>query len=126
MRKTSYEERIAICALSRAGCSDSEIGERVGWKAATVRKWRRRGERAGSLGLVCKLGRPASGALSSFPAWVQELIQGLRQAHPGWGAKTLRTELVNDLSLHGEHLPGRSSIARWLKEKGLSGWPYAV
>jgi len=117
MRTTTLEERVTILTLAIAGHSDRDIAQRIGWKLSTVRKWRRRGQRGGRAGLVSKMGRPATGALSTFPSIVVERLRALRQAHPGWGPLTLRTELEDDLSLAGRSLPGRSTIARWLKEE---------
>jgi hypothetical protein len=43
-----------------------------------------------------------------------------RAAHPGWGAKTLHTELMHDPTLETQRVPSQRSIARWLREQGLS------
>lgn len=117
MRRTSYEERIMISTLSAAGHSDGEIAQQVGWGIATVGKWRRRHERQGRVGLVAKVGRPESGALSSFAPELVACVRALRQAHPGWGAKTLRARLQSEENW--PVLPSRASLARWLKAQGL-------
>lgn len=119
MRATTLADRMAIWDLAEAGHSDPDISKRVGWKVPTVRKWRRRGQREGYQGLVSKMGRPATGVMSTFPPIVQETVAALRGAHPGWGPKTLRTELENDPALKDKPLPSRSTIARWLKEREL-------
>src|SRR5438045_171356 len=92
MRRTSLEERVAIEALAGAGFSDRRVAERVGWSLPTVRRWRRRGQRAGA-GRAPRLGRPPTGALSGAPADVRERLRDWRAAHPRWGPKTLRAEL---------------------------------
>ena len=53
-------------ALAKAGHTDSDIAERSGWSVSTVRKWRRREAKQGLQGLASKVGRPATGAMSTF------------------------------------------------------------
>ncbi len=74
MRTTTLEERMMILNLAQAGHSDREIAQRLGWKLPTVRKWRRRGQRKGLPGLVSKMGRPASGVMSSSPPSVRDVL----------------------------------------------------
>lgn len=119
MRTTTLEDRMAILTLARAGHSDADIAERIGWSARTVRKWRRRGERQGHPGLASRMGRPATGALGTFPPVVMETVRSWRKAHPGWGPLTLRTELEGAASLR-QPWPSRASLARWLKQEGLT------
>lgn len=118
--RTSIEERVEIMILADAGFTDRQIGQRLGWSRHTVRKWRWRGERGGRAALESKMGRPAGGALSTFPDEIQERVYQMRLTHPGWGPKTLATELKSDSSLTGQRLPSRATIARLIKEKGLS------
>jgi len=109
-----------IRILAQAGHTDPDIAQRLGWEVPTIRKWRRRGQQEGQAGLVSKMGRPATGALSTFPPTVVATLQAWRQAHPGWGPLTLRTELTQDQLLTGQKLPARSSIGRWLDQEGLT------
>jgi transposase len=120
MRTTTLEERFTFLTLAEAGHKDVEIAQRTGWSVKTVRKWRLRGQRQGRQGLVSKMGRPVIGALKTFCPMVEERLRAWRQAHPGWGAVTLRAELEADESLKDEVLPSRSSIARWLKQAELT------
>jgi len=111
MKTTSLEDRMTILTLAEAGHSDRDIAQRLGWKLSTVRKWRRRGQAEGRDGLTCQMGRPATGALSSFPPMVLEKLGAWRKAHPSWGPLTLRVELESDPSVQDEWVPARSSIA---------------
>lgn len=117
MRTTSLEERVLICTLADAGYSDREIARQLGWKVGVVRKWRRRG-RKGLSNLSTTLGRPTTGTLSTFAPAILTAVRALREAHPGWGALTLRVELEEPSPAVA--LPSRSTIARYLAQEGLT------
>jgi len=118
-RVTTLPDRVAIDQLAQRGCTDAQIASQVGWKVATVRKWRRRARR-GRQGLISSMGRPQAGALSSYPKLMVETLRAWRVAHPGWGPKTLGVELEKDARFQRQRRPHRSSIARFLKEAGLT------
>lgn len=117
MRMTSLEERVMINALAKAGYGDTEIAQQLGWKVATVRKWRRRG-RTGLPGLATHMGHPATGAMSTFALAIATAVRARRQAHPGWGPLTLRVELEE--AFPESCLPSRSTITRWLAQERLT------
>jgi len=118
MSDTTLHDRVMIYELAEAGCTDREIAERVGWSVPTVRKWRRRGQQAGRAGLMGRRGRPSLGALSSYSEALRKQLRVWREAHPGWGAKTLWAELARHPEFGQHRLPSRRSIARWLAEQG--------
>lgn len=120
MHTTTLEDRMTIVTLAEAGHSDADIAERTGWSIRTVRKWRRRKEQQGRPGLASRMGRPVGGAMSTFAPVVVETVRAWRQAHPGWGPLTLRTELEGYEALRDKPLPSRPTIARWLKQKELT------
>jgi transposase len=115
-RMTSLQDRIMIAQLAQRGYTDAQIAAETGWKIRTVRKWRRRAQQGGRKGLASKLGRPATGALSSYPSQLRNTLRTWRAAHPGWGPKTLRAELEADPRFNRQRLPAVSSIAAFLKE----------
>ena len=117
---TSLAERIDIVESSAAGEEAWRISRRIGWRESTVRKWRNRGRKLGRAGLVSPMGRPAKGALSSFPEEVSATLWRWRQGHPGWGPVTLRQELEEHPAFAGQKLPAPARIGRFLKEKGLT------
>ena len=119
MHVTTLQERVAIAILVDAGHSDRDIARHLGYRPATIRKWRRRVQREGRQGLATQMGRPATGCMAGFPLAVGEALRTRRQSHPRWGPKTLLAELGIDQSLTGQPLPSRPTIARWLKEQGL-------
>ena len=119
-RMTSLQDRATIDQLAQLGYTDRQIAAEVGWKVRTVRKWRCRAQRDGRKGLASKLGRPATGALSSYPSRLRETLRVWRTGHPGWGPKTLRAELEADESFEGQRLPSLSAIANFLNELELA------
>lgn len=118
-KRTELVDRIWISELAQAGHSDPEIAAEVGCSHWTVRKWRRRHRNQGRVGLQTKMGRPQKGVLSTFPVEMREAILAWRQQHPGWGAKTLRTELEEDKRFKDKRLPSLRSINRFLDENDL-------
>ena len=119
-RMTSLQDRAAIDQLAQLGYTDSQIAAELGWKTRTVRKWRRRAQQNGRKGLASKMGRPPAGGLSSYPIRLRETLRAWRDAHPGWGPKTLRAELEADEQFEGQRLPVLSSIADFLKEQEVT------
>ncbi len=117
---TSLAERIDILESAEAGEATWRISRRTGWQMSTIRKWRNRGRKLGRVGLVSHLGRPAKGALSSFPEQLLATLLRWRQEHPGWGPLTLRKELEQHPTFSQEKLPAPASIGRFLKERGLT------
>jgi len=82
-QQTSFAERLEIGERWADGQSDEEIASALGLSIWTVRKWRRKYQREGRAGLVSSIGRPATGALGSFPAAIRQAIRGMREVHPG-------------------------------------------
>jgi hypothetical protein len=119
-KPTTLEERLEIWTLAQLGWTDRQIAEEVGWSEHTVRKWRRKQERAGRAGVVSDMGRPARGSMSTFGESVRETLQRWRSEHPGWGPKTLHAELRKDPASAGQRLPSPASIGRYLKAQRLS------
>ena len=117
---TTLQDRATIDQLAQLGYTDSQIAVEVGWNVRTVRKWRRRAQREGRKGMASKMGRPATGALSSYPSRLRETLRAWGIDHPGWGPKTLRAELEGDESFKGQRLPSLSGIANFLKEQDLT------
>lgn len=65
------------------------------------------------------MGRPAKGCLSSFCPSISAKIISIRNDNSGWGAKSIYEELENDKYFSSLKLPKTSTIALFLKEKGL-------
>ena len=65
------------------------------------------------------MGRPIKGCLSSFSLSIGDKIVSIRKSNPGWGAKSIYVELLEDKYFSNEKLPKPSTIAKFLKEKKL-------
>ena len=117
---TSFQARLEIMEQASAGLNDTQIATALGCSVWTVRKWRRRSLKLGRVGLASRMGRPATGPLSSFPNEVKEAILHLRTLHPGWGPNTLLAALKTDAYWCDQPLPSRTQIARLLKQAGLT------
>ncbi len=115
---TTLEERIEIGERWEAGQTDREIAEATGCSVWVVRKWRRKYQQEGRLGLASRMGRPATGALGQFPKRVRKVIDEMRKANPGWGPDTIRAEWKKNPVCEGLPLPSRSRIAAFLKQAG--------
>jgi transposase-like protein len=118
-QKTSFAERVEIGERWEAGQKDPEIAAALGRPVATVRKWRRKHQRHGRVGLSSQMGRPTTGVLGQYPQAISLAIQEMRQRHPGWGPMTILVELRKDERWVGQALPSRSRIAAYLKAKDL-------
>lgn len=117
---TTLQQRLAIWERAQQGESDGSIATALQLSPATVRKWRRRGQKQGRSGLDSHFGRPASGALGQSSAAVREQVRQLRTAHPGWGPETLRLELAADPHLAAQRLPSRARVAAFLSAERLT------
>lgn len=121
---TTLQERWDIAARADAGESDQQIATALGRSYWTVRKWRRAYQKTGRAGLASVMGRPATGALGSFPAPLRAALHELRRTHTGWGPQTLRLELAKRPEGADHSLPSRGRIAAYLRQANLSR-PYA-
>ncbi len=117
---TTLQERLEISERAAAGQSDPEIAAALGCSVWTVRKWRRRGQHQGRIGLGSHMGRPTSGPLSTLPTGMRDAILHLRRTHPGWGPDTLLAELRVDRRWADHPLPSLSRIVALLKAAKLT------
>lgn len=115
-----YPIRLEIGERSQGGECDRRIAQALNLSVWTVRKWRRIYQKHGKGGLVTRMGRPYRGALSSYSANLHEEVEQMRIEHPGWGAGTIRVELVSKKKNSSEAIPSRSRIAAFLREMKLT------
>jgi transposase InsO family protein len=119
-QQTTLQQRVAILEQATARRTDPEIAASLGLAVATVRKWRRIGQRQGRTGLASTMGRPATGALGTLPVPLREAIRRMRQGHPGWGPATILAELQRDPAWADQPLPSRARVAAFLREAKLT------
>ena len=117
---TSFQVRLEIMEQTSTGLNDTQIAIALGCSVWTVRKWRRRSLKLGHLGLASRMGRPATGPMSTFPNELKETVLLLRTQHPGWGPNTLLAALKTEAYWCNQPLPSRAQIARLLKQAGLT------
>ena len=117
---TTFQMRLEISEHAAAGLNDTQIAAAMGCSVCTVRKWRRRVLHQGRVGLTSRMGRPATGPVSTFPTQLREAILHLRHLHPGWGPATLLAALKTNACWEDQPLPSRAQIARLLKQAGLT------
>src|SRR5690349_21480187 len=104
---TTFQMRLEISENAAAGLNDTQLATALGCSVWTVRKWRRRSQQLGRVGLVSHRGRPATGPVSTFPNQLKEAILHLRKLHPGWGPNTLLVALKTDAAFGDQLLPSR-------------------
>jgi transposase len=116
----TLQQRLEIAARAARGETDPQIAAALQLSPATVRKWRRRGQREGRSGLGSHMGRPRTGALGQTSLELRDAARELRLAHPGWGPQTLRLELAHDRRFGGLRIPSRARLAAFLKVEKLT------
>ena len=70
--------------------------------------------------LHAAMGRPKRGILSTYPSTLRTLIKQIRTKNPGYGASTIRSELIYHYGFKASELPGLSQISAYLKAAKLT------
>jgi transposase InsO family protein len=105
----------AVLVILDDGATVVDVARRYGVARQTVHVWLRRYAAAGLGGLADQSSRPASCPHQIAPP-VEARIVALRRAHPGWGLRSILTQLGRE---QVAPLPGRSSVDRALVRHGL-------
>src|SRR6266699_1719253 len=95
-QKTTFQIRLQISEQAASGLNDSQIASALDCSVWTVRKWRRRSQKRGRSSLTSRMGRPATGPLSTWTHELKEATVQLRARHPSWGSATLLVALKMD------------------------------
>lgn len=106
-----------VMLASQAGANKRELCRRFGISAKTAYKWLARQATEGSAGLVNRSRRPHSSPGRTEPD-TEQAILALRDEHPAWGARKLRTVLGN---AGRQGLPQPSTIQAILLRNGRIG-----
>ena len=94
----------------------TELAAQYGISRKTGYKWLGEYEAAGVLGLQDRSRRPHHSPRATAPGFVDAILT-VRQRHPRWGPKKLLA-----VARRGDPAaawPSRSTVARWLKQRGL-------
>jgi len=125
-RKLSQTEKERIYRQKQEGYSLGEIAEKMGLCYGCVRKWWRRGNKEGLIGLQeRKCGRPKRGFLSHFVPEVQQASLDLKRQHKRWGANRVLVEMKDQPNLVGVKFPSRSCLYTYFHQhcpECLSVW----
>lgn len=118
--ETRYEDRLRIIQLDAAGWSRPAIAADIGCCVRTVQRWLAAYRTGGLPALAYHSRRPHTPhPLTTDPAVVAR-IRALRQAHPGWGARLLRNQLL----LEGwAGVPSERTVGSWLRRLGYPPTP---
>ena len=119
-RTTTLEERCCIVDYVQAGLNDGDIAAKMNRSIHTVRKWRRRFNSGGRAALASTMGRPLTGAMSTFAAPIRQTVLQWRNDHPGWGTKTIHSQLRQESAWAEGRLPSPATIGRLLKAEALT------
>ena len=114
MRRTTLADRQEIVALKRAGLSRKAVAEATGLSEEVVRKIWRNFKRFGEEGLKAgKVGRPATGPLSTFDPLVRYAALRLKLERPHAGPDVILADMAIRPSLRGKRLPSSSRLGEY-------------
>ena len=116
---TTFADRQEMVMLYKRGVPFWRIARQTGWRYETVRQVIRRYKREGEAALhPQRLGRPPTGALSSFDGKVRYAVLRIKRQHPSWGAAVVQAELANRPWITPDQVPSVSSIERYFRQFG--------
>jgi hypothetical protein len=119
MRRTTLTDRQQIVALKRAGQSHHSVAAATGWHTETVRKVWRNYKRSVEAGLTAaRIGRPATGPLSTFGPLVRYAALRLKLERPHAGPDVILADMAVRPSLRGLRLPSSSSLGAYFSSFG--------
>lgn len=119
MSNTTLFDRQRIIALKRTGYSHREVAKAAGWSQETVRKVWRQYRKHGIRGLSAgRVGRPASGRLSTFDPLVRYVALRLKCERPHAGIDVILADMAIRPSLTGLVLPSSSSWGAYFSHFG--------
>jgi transposase len=109
-------DRQAIITLSAAGWTAPAMAAHLERRVRTVTRWRSAYRRQGEAGLAYHSRRPHTAPPHTTSPLVVVRIGARRPAHPGWGARLIRNQLL----LEGfTPLPCERTVQRWLRRLGF-------
>jgi hypothetical protein len=120
MRRTTRADQQQIVALRKTQASHQSVSALTGWRVETVRKVWYAFLRAGEAGLGgAKVGRPASGALSTFDPLVRYVALRLKRERLQASPDVIRADMAIRPSLRGLRLPSSSCLGAYFSAFGV-------
>jgi hypothetical protein len=116
--KLTLQQKHKIVELNKLGYTAPDISKELGVSIQVVHKWVQI-EKKG-LPLEPIKGRPKKGTMGSFDNKIHDKVDSYRSTIDGWGPTTIQVELKFEPPLNDMRLPSRSTIARYLKDKGIT------
>jgi transposase len=113
--ESSLADRQQMVARHAAGASYQQIAAALGVSRRTVIRWVTRERRAGADALAYRSRRPRQPHPATLSDERVARIDELRRAHPGWGPRLIRRQLLLD---GDTTVPAESTIRRWLRRLG--------
>jgi transposase-like protein len=111
------EQRLDAVRAVLAGADVSEVARGLGVHRSTVHRWVARYLTAQLAGLIDRSHRPVSCPHQVVPA-VETRVAEMRRAHPRWGSRRIRLELLRRPA-PGVAVPAERTIDRILIRHGL-------
>jgi transposase InsO family protein len=111
------ERRLDAVRAVLAGAAVTEVADRVGVSRQSVHSWVTRYLSEGLAGLADRSHRPRSSP-GRVEAAVEVRVAELRRAHPRWGAKRIRLEMLK-APVPGMAVPSSRTVNRILIRRGL-------
>lgn len=119
MRRTTRADRQQIVALKKAGGSHEAVSAMTGWSVETVRQiWYKFRHAEGATLCDAKVGRPATGLLSTFDPLVRYAALRLKRERPHAGPDVILADMALRPSLRGLRLPSSSSLGAYFSTFG--------
>jgi hypothetical protein len=119
MHRTTRADRQQIVALKKTGESHQAVSVMTGWSIETVRKVWRKFQQTGETNLCsAKVGRPATGLLSTFDPLVRHVALRLKRERPHAGPDVILADMAIRPSLRGLRLPSSSSLGAYFSTFG--------
>jgi hypothetical protein len=119
MHRTARADRQQIVALKKANESHQAVSTITGWSIETVRKvWREFQWTAEASLCGAKVGRPASGPLSTFDPLMRYVALRLKLKRPQAGPDVILADMAIRPSLRGLCLPSSSSLGAYFSTFG--------
>ena len=114
-RETDRTQRQTMVTLHQQGWTYAAIATHLGCSRWTVGRWVRAVARGGEAALAPHSRRPHHPHPQTTSAHLQERIAAVQTAHPRWGARLRRRQLLLD----GESgVPSEVTIHAWLRRFG--------